>query len=618
MRKFYFFFIKIILFWIAFFFLLRAAFLIFLSTTYRSEPFLQMIKALWYGLSMDLAATAYILSLPIILLFVWLFIKNDKWHKPFRIYTYIMIVFCAFLNVADMGLFGEWETRLNSKALSYLAFPKEAIMSANAAPVWLLLFVLALQSFIGIYSFKKIIRFPEKIANSKVWKKLTGIVILSFFLFTMVRGGFQTYPINRGWVYYSDKPSLNIAAVNTFWNVFEIALKPRITKNPYNYMDKAKAEKITEEIFKTPADSTEYLFNVKKPNIVLIMMESLGADAVYSLGGEKDITPGIDSLCKQGLLFTNFYATGFRTEQGLLALMSAFPAQPASTIIRNFGKFEKLPCFATYVEKKGYSTSYYYGGNIGYANTDVYLLSGGFDKVTSKENFQQPKRTTDWGVYDDELYDFFISDIQSNSAPFFSIIMTSTNHEPFNAKVKRFFSGSDEVANYENTARFSDKCLNDFIQKAKKTSWYNNTIFIITGDHAHRLPKNRQYNEPDRHHTPFLIYGEPLKEIFRGKKISTVSSHLDFAATILAQLDIPSTAFPWSRNLMNKSCGNFAFYAFDNGFGVINEKQALVFDHNVGKVVLRKSQVSPKEDDALLQKGKSFLQVMFQKYIDLD
>lgn len=619
MRKQFSFFLKIMLFWLSYFLLLRAAFLVYLSTTLRAEPFTESVKALWFGLRMDIAATAYLLAIPLLLFCVWQFIANNKWQKVFRIFNYVTIAFCALLNSADMGLFGEWETRINSKALSYLAFPKETLMATSAAPVWLLLILAFVLAAIGIFAFKKLLKLPSGIYVSKVIYKISMILIVLPSLFFMLRGGFQKYPINKGSVYFSDKPALNIAAINTFWNFFEILVNPRITKNPYVFMDQKVAEKITAEIFALPVDSTEMLFTVAKPNIVLIMMESLSAETMTALGGEKGISPGLDSLCKQGLLFSNFYATGFRTEQGLIALLSAFPAQPASTIIRNFGKFEKLDISTLVLKENGYVLSYYYGGVLTYANTNHYLKMGEFTTLAGREDFPETSRSTDWGVYDDILFNYHLKEVGKQNQPFFSIVMTSTNHEPFDGKVEKVFPGKDECSAYKNTSHFADKCLFQYLQTAKCEPWYANTVFVITGDHAHKYPQNRQYNEAERHHTPLLILGAPLKEAYRGKIISTTSSHLDFAATLFAQLGIKTNKFPWSRNLMNPTCGNFAFYTFDNGFGVVSGKQALIYDHNVKKIIYTKNKtVTKAEDDKLLNKGKAFLQVMFQKYIDLD
>jgi phosphoglycerol transferase MdoB-like AlkP superfamily enzyme len=344
------------------------------------------------------------------------------------------------------------------------------------------------------------------------------------------------------------------------------------------------------------------------------MLESVSAECIESLNGIKGLMPGMDSLAKKGLLFTNFYATGFRTEQGIISFLSSFPAQPQTTIMRNFGKFEKLPNLARILGDSGYSENYYYSGNLVFACQIAFIRSSGFAHILDKDNYDWEKRT-DWGAYDEEIFSCHLKEAEKDSQPFFSVIMTSTNHEPFDADVEKIFKGNSEADGFKNTVHYTDKCLFDYLQKAKTKSWYDNTLFIITADHAHSYPNGRRANEAERHRIPMLLYGNVIKPEYQGKINDKVGSQTDLPASLLSQLKIPFKNFERSKNLFNTYSPEFAFYAFDNGFGFITPKQIIVYDHNLGQVVYRKNKLSEKTDKEITDQGKAYLQEMFEQYI---
>ncbi len=553
------------------------------------------------------------------MLFIILLFKDLK-RIRFIIFSYfiIIIIISAFINITDLGLFDAWGSKLNSKAISYLAYPEDATAAAAGAPIIILLTIFIIESFIAIWIFRKI-RIRINPSTTPRLQKLIVSILLVALVFVGIRGGVQELPINKSWSYYSRYPVLNLTAVNSTWNTLEVFVNPvEYETNPYKYLTDNEAQTIYTELHHFRKDTTSNIFNISKPNIILILLESWSGDIIEALGGEKDVTPEFNKLCKEGVLFTNFYSTGFRTEQGLAALLSGFPSQPKTTIIRKFGKFDKLPSLVNVLDSKGYSSAYYYGGNLDFANTITYLQSAGFDKIIGEEDFEFTK-STEWGAYDEELFNFYLKDSETVQQPFFHIIMTSTSHEPFDAPVEGGFIGNTLPDKYRNTISYTDKCLGDFINAAKARAWFHNTVFIITPDHGHFLPENRKPYEAERHHIPFLIYGGALKEEYRGALMDNFGSHSDFASTILSQLDIKQDQFRWSKNLFNDYRKGFAFYSFDEGFGWVEEEQTLVFDHQLDDIIfLSNDSLSADYNNLILKKGKSYLQVLMEEYIGLN
>jgi phosphoglycerol transferase MdoB-like AlkP superfamily enzyme len=591
-------------------------FLLFTAGELKNISIGQTIAAFWYAQRLNISAACYLILIPFIVSMIGLLIRKPVFcFKIARIFTSFMLVIVLMIGFFDLGLYDNWGTKINSKSLSFLVYPRE-IMEMIFNLTYLLYFVmLIIISTALIWLFGKSVRRPEKF-HLPLTLSMPVLIVGLGIIFILMRGGFQKYPISKSSCYYSKHSVLNYAALNGFWNLVNTLARAQVKENPYRFYEKAEAEELVRQLYLTEKDSIISIFKVAKPNIVILMMESISADAIACLGGEKGIMPEFDSLALKGLLFTNFYATGFRTDQGIVAVLSSFPAQPATAIIKDFGKFERLPNLVTEVGHSGYHSSFYYGGDISYANTATYLTSAGIEYLAGVNEVPHTRKT-DWGAYDEDLFSFYISDSLHRPEPFLSVMLTLTNHEYFDADVEKVFNRKEKNNGYLNTAHYTDKCIARFIREASKRAWYKNTVFIITSDHAHILPLGRNYNEPGRHHIPFLIFGEPLKHKFQGKTIENIASHLDIAPTLLAQLKLDHDQFRYGKDLLNPYTRGYAYYAFDNGFGFINGQSKVVYDYNLGKVISCSDTTGKEDCNEAERQGKAFLEVLFQEYIDL-
>jgi phosphoglycerol transferase MdoB-like AlkP superfamily enzyme len=608
--------LRLFIFWILLFAVQRTVFLIYNQTELLNVSWKDIFLSYWHGLAMDIAAFAFVSTLPLLFCIINLFVRRKIWAKLSNIFTLLFVTISLIIGILDTSLYSNWGSKLNAKAFSYALFPGESIKAFNAVPVWIFVIILLAEIALAFFIYLKWIklRVPEK---SSIWlSSLVGLIILAALPFGY-RGGFQKYPLSRNLVYYSKHRVLNYAALNGPWNTMDILLKSKRQTNPYTYFDSKKAISIVKKMHLSLCDSTLQILNTQRPNIVLILMEGATAENMQTLGGMEKITPGLDSLTKEGLLFTHFYATGFRTEQGIISYLSTFPAQPTTTIMREFGKFEKLPNLGRVMDDNGYGCNYYFSGDLDFANTEAYLNSSSFSKILGHDS-RPWKKCTEWGAWDEELFDCHLAEAGMDKQPFFSMIMTSTSHEPFDAPVITKFNAKDECSRYKNTICYLDRCLFNYIEKAKKTSWYNNTLFVITSDHAHYYPMNRGKIEPERYHIPLLMLGGALKPEWRGKSIDQIGSQLDLAATLLAQLKISGNQFVRSKNMLNPCQPAFAFYVFDNGFGMITPEQTLIYDHDLGKVVYKEKNIPADKDYKILEMGKAYLQVMYEEYLNLN
>jgi phosphoglycerol transferase MdoB-like AlkP superfamily enzyme len=608
--------LKLFLFWIILFIVQRMVFLFYNHSELSGVPWKSVLLSYWYGLGLDISTTAFVMTFPVVFGIVNLFARKRIWVRLSNILTLLFVVISLVIGILDTGLYSNWGSKLNAKAFSYVFFPGETFGAMNAVPVWLFFIIFIIETALAFFIYLKWIRakVPEK--TNIFLSALIGVLILSV-LPVAYRGGLQKYPIGRSHVYFSRYMVLNYAALNGPWNTIDVLVKAKKTENPYRYFDDKKALSIFKETNISGCDSTVSILKNKRPNIVLILIESGTAENMMTLGGKERNMPGMDSLTHEGLLFTRFYSTGFRTEQGMISFLSGFPAQPTVTIMREFGKFEKLPNLGRIMADHGYNCNYYYSGDLDFANTRPYLNSSSFSKLLDKEN-RTWNRTTTFGALDEELFQCHLKEAGNDKQPFFSIIMTSTSHEPFDAPVTKTFAGNDERTDYRNTIHYTDSCIFSYIQQAKKTSWFANTLFIITSDHAHFYPLNRNKYDAERHHIPFLILGGALDPEWRGKTIDRVSSQTDFAATILKQLDLESSQFIYSKDLFDPCEPQLAFYTFDNGFGFITPEQTIIFDHDLRQVLYKEKNLPAAQDSAILAKGKAYLQVMYEEYLKLN
>lgn len=578
---------------------------------------MEVLTAFRRAWPMNLAAACY-LTLPVALLSLIRVFTDKAWPKHAILWWLSIAVFLTcFIHVSDIALFRAWGTKVNHKALSYLVYPEESFAAAGGAhPAQLVVIMLAQITVMGFLLSR--IDHARSFRGAPVWQRSFAPVVIPGLLLLGMRGGVQDYPIDRSWSYHSVHPVLNLSAMNGVWNVIVLLAEPPvISANPYAYMPQEEAESIFSALHDAGEGGRDSILSIDRPNVMLVMLESWTADVVGVLGGDSGVTPGFDRLAKEGLLFTDFYSTGFRTEQGLCAMISGFPSQPKTTIIRQYGKFDRLPSLVNVLDSAGYRSTYWYAGDAAFANTRSYLETMGFDVIHDENSFPFKQRT-EWGAYDEELFGFHLRSTRQEQEPFFHAIMTSTSHEPFDAPVDEGFPGNSDPQRYRNSVHYTDRSLADFIQSCKTQPWYDRTLILIVADHGHYLPHNRGSHADERHRIPFLITGGALKPSLRGTRRSTFGCHVDVPASLLGQLGLPARRFEWSKDLFRTGHAQFAFWTFDDGFGIADNRQSVVFD-NLGKRVLQlRDQSAPEPVNAqLIRNGQALEQVLLDRYISL-
>ncbi len=576
----------------------------------------EILQAHWRAWPMDISTLGYVMLLALLPGIPLLFTRAKAMRTTVLSILAAFIVASAVVNVVDIALFGAWGVKIDRKAMGYLRYPADVAGSLSAGRAGALLLVAFVESLLFIHLLLRIGFLSDYRQGGKPGRMVTAIVLPALCVVAL-RGGVQDDPINKSWSWFSDKPLLNLAATNSMWNLLEVAVEPaEFSSNPYAYYPAEKALGLFAQGRSGHGHFRPALSAVEHPNVVLVMLESWTADVIATLGGDSAVTPVFNQLCRTGLLFTNFYSTGFRTEQGLCALISGFPSQPTTTIIRKYGKFDRLPSLAKVLRRAGYIPSYYYGGDVSFANTRAYLESMGFTTIYDERSFPIKHRTR-WGAFDEELFDFHLRDNTGTRTPFFHIIMTSTSHEPFDAPVDEGFSGN-EGQQYRNTVHYTDRVLGAYLREAEKQDWYANTLIFIVADHGHYLPYNRAQYSAARHRIPFLVTGGALAGRWRGVQLPTYGSHVDFPNTLLSQLNLPVEGFDWGRDLLAADVPHNAFWTFNNGFGMADSSQQIAYDATGQRLIELRDSSRMGDAERLEELGKAQLQMLLDRYMAFD
>jgi phosphoglycerol transferase MdoB-like AlkP superfamily enzyme len=612
--------LKLYVFWLLVFATERLIFILYNFGKISGEPLQEILLAFVHAVYLDTSAIAYILALPVILLILRSFINWNGFLKMAFGWQMLFVFVSAIITASDLPLYHEWGTKTNYKALKYLSNPSEVWNTATLSDILAGFILIAAITFGAYYFYKKYI--PLKLPTSKQYLPAVLFTLLAPVLIVLgLRGGWQEIAIQQSVVYYSKNNTLNTAAVNSLWNLGHSIDQNRdyLNHNPYMFMPLAESKQIVDSLYYIPKDTTEFYFlkeDIQKPNIVYIILESWSADLIKVLGGYDSLTPNFNKLSESGILFTRTFASGERSDQGMAAIFSAFPAQPMTSIATQPDKYNELPSIVKIFKENGYYTSFFFGGDLSYGNIKSYMYFNGFDKILEEKDFDDSIPRGGLGVHDQYLFDRNIRELKQFKEPFFSANFTLSTHSPFDMPMETKFTWGGDEQRYINSGYYTDKCIGQYFEKAKKQPWYKNTLFVIVADHSHNSPRQWGYFHPMSKKIPLLFYGEVIKEEYRGKKINKVCSQIDLASTLLHQLHLPDTAFNWSKNILNPYTQQFAYSAFVDGLVWVRpDSNMFAYSYNLNRFF--NIHISNSKDSAkIIKEGQAYLETVFQEYLE--
>jgi phosphoglycerol transferase MdoB-like AlkP superfamily enzyme len=463
----------------------------------------------------------------------------------------LAVLICAvllFLAVAEYFFFEEFDARFNIVAFDYLMYPTEVIGDIRSeypvGPVLLAALALALAAcallrrWLGA-GFVMPVPLRARLAVLGAW----GLAILAaVVLWPTDRLSFANHRVTNELV--QNGHSSFFRAVRTSEldyhayyrsgdraaNLQRLAARFEGAGGRFVALDQGRIDR------EFAADPT----GLGKLNVVLVSSESFGAEFSRLYGSERDWTPNFDRYARQSVWFRHAYASGARTVRGLEALTASFPPTPPESIVRRPGG-ANVTDWGDVMRGQGYHTSFLYGGYGYFDNMNAFYGSNGFE-VLDRAAIDKVRFENVWGVADEDLFDRALEhydELDGRGQPFFSIIMTTSNHKPFTFRPGLEAHGIQEKGGgREAGVRYADYAVGQFLDAASRHRWFDNTIFIVIADHGARV-YGRQEIPLKTYEIPALIYSP---KHLQPRQVDTLFGQIDLAPTVLGMLGLPYRA----------------------------------------------------------------------------
>ncbi|WP_085536486.1 LTA synthase family protein [Massilibacteroides vaginae] len=620
--------------WIVFFAVQKPLFLLYHHNLAETHSFAEFLQVVLNGLKLDAVVAGYLTIIPLLLTVVSVWFSGKMMQHVLKVYFAVVGALVALIFTVDEALYGYWNFRLDSTIFFYLESPENAMASVPVFAFIIQFIKTVVFGTVIYWWFKRFVvpMLPVEPTRKK-WQTLSVSVLLGGLLFIAIRGGVTTSTANVGMVYFSKDQFLNHSAINPCFSLLTSLTKQQDFSSEFQFFPEEKRKALFETVFpalslaipteKEGADllytanslqaeddsnascekSSSKLLRTDRPDILMVILEGFSANVVESTGGEAGVTPHLDRLSKEGVLFKNMYASSFRTDRGLVAALNGYLAQPTTSIMKYPSKSQSLPSIAKSLRAEGYNTDVLYGGDINFTNMRSFFFNSGYNSLIADVDFPIANRLSKWGAHDDVTFDYLYQDIvdkQIKQSPWFCTFLTLSSHEPFKVPYQRLEHP------YLNSVAFTDSCIGHFIDKIKATPVWDNLLVVFVSDHGFRYPDTFKEYEPERYHIPCLWIGGAIKEPV---VVDELISQSDLAATLLGQLDIDNKDFAFSRDFFTPDYPNSVFYTFNNGFAFIDSTGVSIYD-NAAEVPLLES---PAEGSAeRFEKGKSVLQTLYQ------
>jgi len=565
-----------------------------------SETIINTLQALVMGVRFDIVITGYIIFLPSLVIIISS-ILNKKNRLVNNIIFYFLLIFFSIsfiISASDIPYFNQFFRRFEIGAFEWMDNPEFVFKMIIEEPRYILAIIPFLLSAFLFYKllkaiFNKYTKTELDNQNRHIFYKIIISILFLSLIFIGIRGRLQKKsPIRVGTAYFCQDPFLNQLGLNPVFTLIRSYLDSKnINNKSIHLIDNSiainnvkKYLKINQKLDFSPiARKIEFdTINRIKPNIIVIIMESMSAAKMERFGNNEKLTPFLDSISYKSYFFTNIYTAGEHTFNGIFSTLFSFPAIYKQHTMKHIRRYMGI----SYVLKqKGYSTSYFTTHDGQFDNVEGFLHANNFDNVISQSDYPAKEIKTTLGVPDDYMFRFSISKINKlhkTGKPFFVSFMTASDHGPY--YIPDYFHPHSSTIK-KQIIEYADWSLHKFIELASTTDWFNNTIFVFVADHGAAI--NVKYPiSLNYHHTPLIFYAP---SILNPKEFDCIGGQIDIFPTLMGVIKQP-----YVNNTL--------------GIDLINEKRPYIFINGDDKVaVLDKTFLFiMRKNEKILYKYKKF------------
>jgi len=504
------------------------------------------------GLRFDLVLLGLFLAVPALLFPV---LASNRFLLPawrLLLWTWLpaALLVALFMEISSFSFIEQFDARPNILFFEYLDHPREVgatLWAAYKLPLLLATVGLGAGALLAFRGFR---RMAATVTPTGVLRAALLTPVLLIACLGIIRSTTDHRPVNPSTVALSRDPLVNeLALSSTYTALYALYETRHEAEGGFRYAELADDEVLTDirgdmwvekEDFVSARLPTLHRQEVDDTwsapkNLVIIVEESLGAEFVGALGG-LDLTPNIDALAKHGLWFENLYATGTRSVRGLEAIVSGFTPTPARSVVKLPKSQRDFFTLAELLQREGYATSFIYGGEAQFDNMRRFFMNNGFERVIDESDYENPVFTGSWGVSDEDLFARAHEEFSAaGERPFFSLVFTSSNHSPFQFPDGRIELDDEHKNSVNNAVKYADYALGAFINAARQSDYWDDTVFLIVADHNSRV-YGSELVPIERFHIPGLILGGSVAP----DTFEPVASQIDLAPTLLSLIGITS------------------------------------------------------------------------------
>ncbi|UVE18630.1 LTA synthase family protein [Pseudomonas sp. LS44] len=575
------------------------------------------------GLLYDLGFLAYAaLPLGLYLLLCPLVLWRQRWHRSLLyVVAAVSLYLMLFTAISEWLFWDEFGVRFNFIAVDYLVYSDEVLHNLwESYPMGWLLGGLALTTGALMLVLRKPLRAalnaPLPAPRGRLGAALS-LVILAGLSALLID---QDHPRGLGGNTYqhelaSNGPYQFFAAFRNneldYGRFYANLPKAEVAKQLRAELSAPNARFVSQD----PLDIRRQIDNPgqpRRPNIVLVTIESLSGKYLGSNGDPRKLTPNLDELRKHSLYFNNFYATGTRTDRGLEAITLSIPPTPGRSIVKRIGRESGFASLGQQLDAQGYDSVFVYGGRGYFDNMNAFFGGNGYRVVDQSSVADADIHFKNaWGMADEDLYSQTLKLADANYArgkPFLLQLMTTSNHRPYTYPDGRIDIRSGEGR--EGAVKYTDWAIGDFLAKARQQPWFDNTLFVFVADHCAGSAGGEDLPVAN-YQIPLFIYAPKLIPAAENDRLA---SQIDIAPTLLGLLNLSYQSTFFGRDLLKPEdaaprvlIGNYQHLGLFDGhdLAILSPRQA-IRRHDDALGASRESQASSQ--DVLVRRDIAYYQ----------